>query len=582
MFHRRFINLLPLLFLATILLEGCLPPPPKYPFRPADQLRSEAAAISDRLDHYIELWMAGEVPAELPDSVIPEGIDRERFPYLKLVRAEDVSPGEQWGVRKAGQIKPDSLYGYFPDPNATYLVVFNAFVPFGHQIVIEGDFPYARFFSAQFTPPFHGTAYRYGNYGGIGEVGYLDTDIEPLPGSINPFRPGTNRLSTNRSYRIRFESALGFPHMLNEGYEPPDYRIKDSICFGSGIQCHGPWGLDDKFGHGRGIWDMGEIWLRYYGIDHGRGALGGVELPRIHYETPEGDRYFIVCDLDTIAKSTNGTMAMRDSEGKRKPDYRLHGPYIGWNKQYDIFQIISQGLGMALDKTEPNHKKYIRDLQLGVTGRGGDQEAPNFYEPHATGCLYSKYLLTGMSVAKDHVFVLTGTLPGFPDTRYGASTLDSAQCRYWSITGYDSDFPFAKIPGLAVSSVMDDEVITDENGRYIIVYSRPEDRPSNATAENGVTWVNWSTTGIQSLTLRWFDIGPEWTMPLAPNEENLPWRKASFTGSAYDPKLIGTNSHEGLMGTYLPKRHYLSVSTFEAIGNREITWSDIPEWTYDR
>lgn len=532
------------------------------------------------MDQYVKQWLKGEVPATLPDSVLPNGIDRERFPYLKLVRPDDIKPEEQWGIRKAGPINPDSLYGAFPDPNCTYLVVFNAFVPFGHRIVIEGDFPYSRFMSVQFTPPFHGTAYRYGNYGGIGEVGYLDADIHPKPGNINPFIPGNDRLTDNRAYRVVFESAVGFPHKLNKGYHPPDYRVKDSICYGSGIQCHGPWGENKKFGHGRGIWDMGEIWIRYYGIDHKRDALGGVELPQIHYETPEGEKYFIICDLDRIEELSNSTAPMREVKGRSHPNYALHGPYMGWNKQFDIFLIITQGLSMALGKTEPNHKAYIRDLQLGVTGRGGQQQAPNYFEPHATGCLYSKYLLNGMNIKRKHVYIITGKLPTFPDTRNGAATLDTAQCRYWSITGYDSHFPFTKIPGLAVSSVMDDEVITDEEGCYVIVYSRPEDRPENATAKNGITWVNWGSTGTQTFTLRWFDIGEEWTMPLAPNEENLPWPKASYTGSEYNPKLTGRNTHNGFMKEYLPKRHYMKVKDFEALGQRKITWDDIPTWTY--
>lgn len=581
-YSKRLYSLSLLLLGLALGYSACLPKVPEYPFREADALKTEAQLISDRLNDYVQLWLKGEAPALLPDSVIPQGVDLERFQNLRLVRPEAIRPQQQWAQRLAGPINPDSLYGYFPDPNATYLVVFNALVPFGHRVVIEGEFPYSRFMSVQFTPPFHGAAYRYGNYAGIGEVGYLDCDIAPKLGHSNPFVPGNNRLNEKRSYRVVFESAIGASNILNPGYHPPNYRIKDSICYGSGIQCQGPWGLNNKQGHGRGIWDMGEIWMRYYAIDKGRGPLGGVDLPRIHYETPQGQKYFIQCEQHLLNEQSNATLPMREVNGTRGPDYRLHGPYMGWNKQFDIFLIIAQGLSQALDKTEPNHRKYIRELQLGVTGRGGQQPAPDFYEPHATGCLYGKYLLSGMNIAQDQLFVLTGKLPTFPATRDGAPTLDSAQCRYWSITGYDSHFPFAEIPGLAVSSIMDEEVVTDAKGRYIIVYSRPGERPTNAKPENGVTWVNWGTTGIQSLTLRWFDIGPEWTMPLAPNEENLPWAKASISGSEYNPYLTGKNSHEGLMKTYLPKRHYMSKADFEALGQRKITWDDIPEWTYGK
>jgi len=562
-------------------LSACLPKAPQYPFKDATILRDEAQKISDRMDEYVNLWFDGKVSSILPDSVIPEGVDMARFKYFKLVKPEDVQPREQWALRPAGSINPDSLRGYFPDPNATYLVIFNAFVPFGHKIVIEGEFPFSRFMSAQFTPPFNGEAYRYSNYAGVGEVGYLDTDIIPKQGNVNTFVPGNDRMAKNRAYRVVFGSSLGFSNQLNEGYYPPDYRVKDSVCYGSGIQCQGPWGLDKRFGHGRGIWDVGEVWIRYYAIDKGRGSLGGVALPEVYYVTPKGQKYFIVSDLSSINQQSNATAPMRVINPK-DPDYRLHGPYLGWNKQFDIFLIITQGLSQALNKTEPNHKKYVRELQLGVTGRGGKQPAPHYFEPHATGCLYGKYLLSGMNIGKEKLYILTGKLPTFPDTRGGAKTLDTAQCRYWSITGYDSNWPFAKIPGLAVSSIMDDEVITDEDGNYIIVYSREEDRPINATPQNGVTWVNWGTTGIQSFTLRWFDIGEEWTMPLAPNEENLPWPQASLTGSDFDPTLTARNSHDGIMKEYLPKRHYMELKDFEALGQRVISWKDIPEWTYEK
>jgi hypothetical protein len=35
----------------------------------------------------------------------------------------------------------------------------------------------------------------------------------------------------------------------------------------------------------------------------------------------------------------------------------------------------------------------------------------------------------------------------------------------------------------------------DKDGNYTIVYSRKEDRPANATAENGVAWIEWSPRG---------------------------------------------------------------------------------------
>ena len=49
--------------------------------------------------------------------------------------------------------------------------------------------------------------------------------------------------------------------------------------------------------------------------------------------------------------------------------------------------------------------------------------------------------------------------------------------------------------GQIVDALTDMQVPLDEDGNYTIVYSRKEDRPANATAENGVAWIEWSPRG---------------------------------------------------------------------------------------
>jgi len=38
---------------------------------------------------------------------------------------------------------------------------------------------------------------------------------------------------------------------------------------------------------------------------------------------------------------------------------------------------------------------------------------------------------------------------------------------------------------------------------------------------NGVTWVNWGTQSELGVLVRWLNVYPEWTFPLAPQEHNL-------------------------------------------------------------
>ena len=164
-----------------------------------------------------------------------------------------------------------------------------------------------------------------------------------------------------------------------------------------------------------------------------------------------------------------------------------------------------------------------------MAGRGDDVPPPGNYEQSATSATHIDYLVRGMKLEKDHFVVLTGRLPNFPDTRKGARRLEAAEARYWSITGYHvpmgaeflEAFLGGQQPGITSQSVMDDEVVIDGQRDYVIVFSRDNERPSNASRENGVTWVDWGFSGEISWTLRWLSVGPEWKAPFAPTPQNL-------------------------------------------------------------
>jgi hypothetical protein len=105
--------------------------------------------------------------------------------------------------------------GFFPDPNCSYLVVVAMYLPFGSRVVIEGEFPHARFFDVQVTPSFQPELYQYDGSVGVAEVPLVNADIEPLPGHVNPFRIGADRTSKRRGYRVELDMAIGDPVVLN-------------------------------------------------------------------------------------------------------------------------------------------------------------------------------------------------------------------------------------------------------------------------------------------------------------------------------------------------------------------------------
>ncbi|MEO0377483.1 MAG: hypothetical protein AAF329_23350 [Cyanobacteria bacterium P01_A01_bin.17] len=204
----------------------------------------EAQLISNDLEDYIEAWLAGEASDQLPAELIPPGVDTKEFGNFRLVRPEDISADEQWAIRPAEEINLNATWGYFPDPQATYLVLPTLFAPFGSQVIIEGEFPHARFFDIQITPSFHPEAYRYRGFG-VGEVPIVDADIEPLPGNVNPFRVGADRTASNRRYQVTFDLKIGNPVDLNSAFRPPYYRAAGNRRVGGAIGYQGPWGEDE-------------------------------------------------------------------------------------------------------------------------------------------------------------------------------------------------------------------------------------------------------------------------------------------------------------------------------------------------
>lgn len=559
-----------------------LPAPPAYPTAiPREQLLRDAQGYSDALRGYVDAWLAGRAPARLPDAFVPPGVWRRDFPGFTLQRVEETRPERQWLQRPAHFIDPAALHGAFPDPNCTYLIAM-LFAPFGATLVLEGEFPHARFFDAQISPSFDPASYRYDGGVGVGEVPIVDVDIEPLPGHVNPFRIGARRDAAARGYRLEFPLAIGDPVALNEAFRPPHFRAPGNVRVGGALFFQGPWGAYRGIGgHGRGAWDIGQLWLRYYRPDDARGPLAGVPLPRMKYRLEDGREFWLQVDGSGLVRRANRTVSL--PPGSLEPDARANEtPEYGWVKQVGIFRSVVGGIALGSRLASP---KYVRDLDRGVAGRGHDLAPPNDYEQSATSCTYIDYLVRGMSCARGKVVVLTGRLPLTPRTRAGAPVAERGEARYWSLVGYHvpTGWDFLKafspdaVNGVAQHAVMDEEVVLQAGRRFVIALSRPEDRPRNAVAEAGVTWVDWGVAPKVSWTLRWLTVGPEWTADSAPTRARV-GKDGDWAHPQFDPaRLWRHNDGRGLLGEYQPQVHYLARSEFEALGAR-VAPGDVPVW----
>ena len=147
-----------------------------------------------------------------------------------------------------------------------------------------------------------------------------------------------------------------------------------------------------------------------------------------------------------------------------------------------------------------------------------------------------------------------GKMPTFPDTYSGElAVMPDTQVQYWSLVSCD-----AAPSGHIIDGLCDMQVPLDADRNYTIVISRREDRPVNATVENGVAWLEWPPDGegldhpqnredFTMLQMRIMGTNPSWKE----RPENVT-----------QPGMEGE-----VMGPYFPRGEYTDKERFEALGS---------------
>jgi hypothetical protein len=138
--------------------------------------------------------------------------------------------------------------------------------------------------------------------------------------------------------------------------------------------------------------------------------------------------------------------------------------------------------------------------------------------------------------------VIRAKAPSFPNTTKGQWPSARDQLRYWSIC-QNSDSTRVNACSADYQSAI------DRKGYFVFVVSDPAERPTNATARNGVTWIPWGAADANGLLI-YRNMAP------APS-----FRQAIQTiQKGDDPQKV--------MGVYYPEAHYCTKQTFEQSGWR--------------
>lgn len=335
----------------------------------------------------------------------------------------------------------------FPDEAALYWAGAFSGVP-GSRLRIEGRFPHARYFSFNlYDPALRPTAVL------------TDRDLEPDPGSTNPFRPGADRTARDRSY-----TAFVVPG------RPPARPAPNTAYAGDQL--------------------AGTFLLRLYVPDRDRGETGGVGLPRVTLEVPGGpDRRISLVDCTAASKPT-GDAANRLVAELSPPAPLDAVPYPG--RRWPVFQKFVNlttavfGFTASTDGLQGAYEALVGSPLAAAGGQGG-----------FLSNLDNAYVSTVVNRAYGQVLVVRGRAPRTPDTRGGARRMPTdVDLRYFSLC--QNEFVTQRF----VACRTDDQTVLDDDGWFTYVVSTAAQRPANARAACGVTWLPWGPIPEGVLILR--------------------------------------------------------------------------------
>jgi hypothetical protein len=409
--------------------------------------------------------------------------------------------------------KPYQIANLYPDPNSSYWIGQFA-LPEGATLILKGRFPHCRYTELALYRPD-----PLGSFTATPEA-LTDDEIEPDEGSVNPFVPGNSRLAENRSYTIRVVAKDA----------PADDKDREPNTLYAGTQ------------------GLLQMCLRVYLPDIGRDATGDVGLPGYEGIAANGTPL----PAEEVLAQWNQPMSEGIKSGMTLDQ---------WKQLREAPDNDPAMKPESIPSREPPVLERFFNSKYNFVGVFKPPEVrakiPHQVETGFGGSSNITYVLSWVSRAFGEVLVLRGKLPKYPDTFAGGSgkgleTMTDWEARYWSLVICE-----APPSGLSNDGLSDFQVPLDEEGNYTIVLSREEDRPANATEDNGVAWMEWSSRGeglddpsnrpdFGMLVFRYQHTNPEWQQS--------------------PTKVAEPGTETEVMGPYCPRGEYMDKATFEAKG----------------
>jgi hypothetical protein len=244
----------------------------------------------------------------------------------------------------------------------------------------------------------------------------------------------------------------------------------------------------------------GLLWYRVYVPVNPDSPAGGVPLPTVTLETTGGQVISAGADCSENGANPGGSVTQAINDGSPP----VEPPAPGTTKVLSWSRAASSG-------------DYV--------GIGSNQQ--------------NAYLTASTSREEGDLIVIHAKAPTFPNTSAGQPTYGHFQMRYWSFCEYSTD--------TSVVACAADYKTSVEHGYYTDVISDPSERPTNATSNDGVTWIPWGPTDATAEIFYRNMVPASWFSKAVQN-------------------VTGSSTPSTAMGAYYPTAVYCTTATFEQGG----------------